>query len=363
MTAPAPRSRTRLRRPAAPPARRIAIVGAGMAGVACARTLMQAGHEVTVFEREAQPGGRMATHMSSFGGFDAGAQYFTVRDHRFERALQTVPGQYRPWSATTVRVLDAAGRVAAAAPPPRESHWVAQPGMQSLVATWASPIAQAGRLHAHTRVVRLERDRLQPLAWQLDCETEGGSRQVHAGFDAVLFAQPAPQTRALLEASEISTALHAPLSDVSIAPCWTLMLAFPQAVQPGLTTLGPQWNAARSTHHRIAWLARESSKPGRSQIERWTVQASPAWSQEHLGDDPQRVQAKLHRAFSEVTGIRAEPTWAEVRRWRYAQTTAALGRSHLWDSASGLGACGDWCLGHRVEDAFVSGLELALAVA
>jgi predicted NAD/FAD-dependent oxidoreductase len=29
----------------------------------------------------------------------------------------------------------------------------------------------------------------------------------------------------------------------------------------------------------------------------------------------------------------------------------------------GLGACGDWCLGHRVEDAFVSGLELALAVA
>jgi glutamyl-Q tRNA(Asp) synthetase len=27
-----------------------------------------------------------------------------------------------------------------------------------------------------------------------------------------------------------------------------------------------------------------------------------------------------------------------------------------------LGVCGDWCLGHRVEDAFVSGLELALAM-
>ena len=53
------------------------------------------------------------------------------------------------------------------------------------------------------------------------------------------------------------------------------MAAFPQAVRPGLTTLGPQWNAARSTHHRIAWLARESSKPGRNSIERWTVQASP----------------------------------------------------------------------------------------
>jgi predicted NAD/FAD-dependent oxidoreductase len=141
------------------------------------------------------------------------------------------------------------------------------------------------------------------------------------------------------------------------------MVAFPQAVQPGLTTLGPQWNAARSTHHRIAWLARESSKPGRGAIERWTVQASAAWSQEHLQDDNARVTAKLMKAFAEVTGIRAEPAHAEVHRWLYAKTEKPLGVSHLWDAKTGLGVCGDWCLGHRVEDAFVSGLELALAVA
>ena len=81
--------------------------------------------------------------------------------------------------------------------------------------------------------------------------------------------------------------------------------AFPNAAQPGLITLGPQWNAARSVHHRVAWLARESSKPGRDHIERWTVQASAAWSQEHLEDAPERVQAKLIKAFSEITGIRA----------------------------------------------------------
>ena len=40
-----------------------------------------------------------------------------------------------------------------------------------------------------------------------------------------------------------------------------------------------------------------------------------------------------------------------------------LGASHLWDAKAGIGACGDWCIGHRVEDAFVSGLELALQVA
>jgi predicted NAD/FAD-dependent oxidoreductase len=133
-------------------------------------------------------------------------------------------------------------------------------------------------------------------------------------------------------------------------------------MQPGLITLGPQWNAARSTHHRIAWLARESSKPGRGTVERWTVQASAAWSQEHLDDDADRVQGKLLKAFSEVTGIRAEPAHVDVHRWRYAQTTVPLGKSHLWDEKSSVGVCGDWCLGHRVEDAFLSGLALALAV-
>ena len=143
------------------------------------------------------------------------------------------------------------------------------------------------------------------------------------------------------------------------------MLAFPNALpsrpnQP-LRLLGPQWSAARSTHHRIAWLARESSKPGRGGIERWTVQASAAWSTEHLEDDAERAKAKLLKAFAEITNIRAEPAYAQVHRWRYAKTDKALGKSYLWDKESGIGVCGDWCLGHRVEDAFVSGLELALS--
>ncbi len=346
----------------APAPRRFAVIGAGMAGVACARTLVQAGHEVTVFEKSSRPGGRTATLESPFGGFDTGAQYFTVRDARFRQALDTVPGLCRPWSANTVRVLDAAGRVAAASPPPGEAHWVAAPGMEALVAAWAQPLMQAGRLLAGTRAVAIEADPLRPGGWQVRTGALDGSVHVHAGFDAVLLSQPAPAAAALLQSSgiDLPAADGQALQAVAIAPCWTLMLAFAQAVRPGLTTLGPQWNAARSTHHRIAWLARESSKPGRTQVERWTVQASPDWSTEHLEDDAARVLAKLLKGFAEVTGIRAEPTYAEVRRWRHAQTRQPLGRSHLWNAAAGIGLCGDWCLGHRLEDAFVSGLELAL---
>jgi predicted NAD/FAD-dependent oxidoreductase len=341
----------------------IAIIGAGMAGVVCARTLMQAGHRVTLFEKSRGVGGRMATRASAFGTFDHGAQYFTLRDPRFVRALQTVPGLCKPWSANTVRVLDEHGQVAAIGLPAQEAHWVPIPAMNALVDRWAQPLAEQRQVELETRVKHLDRDTLNPQLWQLHTEGPGGAQHVYSGFDAVLLAIPAEQARLLLNTAQKADHLAQQLDMVQVAPCWTLMLAFPQAMQPGLSTLGPQWNAARSTHHRIAWLARESSKPGRGAVERWTVQASAAWSQEHLEDDAQRVQAKLLKAFSELTGIRAEPAHVDTRRWRYAQTTQPLGKSHLWDGAAGVGVCGDWCLGHRVEDAFISGLELALTVA
>jgi len=141
-----------------PTSRRIAVIGAGVAGMACARTLAQAGHEVTVFEKSRGFGGRMACRQTPFGGFDHGAQYFTVRDPRFARVLETTPGLVRPWSANAVRVLDPLGRVAEAARNLVERHWVPVPGMNALVRTWAQPLADAGRVHLETRVARIARD-------------------------------------------------------------------------------------------------------------------------------------------------------------------------------------------------------------
>ncbi|MBT9550047.1 MAG: FAD-dependent oxidoreductase [Hydrogenophaga sp.] len=340
-----------------------------MAGVACARTLVQAGHRVTLFEKSRGFGGRMSTRRTEFGGFDHGAQYFTVRDKRFARTLLTAQTMVRPWSVSTVRVLDELGHVLASAPPPTEPHFVAVPGMSGLVNHWAQPLAHPelfgnlkARTFTETRVTHIERDVLHAEQWQLRAEDAEGGQHVIGGFDRVLLALPHLQAHDLLLASGHAPHLRHQLASVQVAPCWTLMVAYPNAMQPGLPHLGPQWNAARSTHHRISWLARENSKPGREPIERWTIQASPAWSTKHLEDDADRVKAKLLKGFAEITGIRATPSHAVVHRWRFAQTQQPLGQSYIFDKELGIGLCGDWCLGHRVEDAFVSGLELALAV-
>ena len=61
----------------------IAVIGAGVAGLACARRLVDLGHGVTVFERASAAGGRIATMRTEIGSFDHGAQYFTARDPAF----------------------------------------------------------------------------------------------------------------------------------------------------------------------------------------------------------------------------------------------------------------------------------------
>src|SRR5690606_29411218 len=201
-----------------------AVVGAGMAGVACARTLAQAGHDVVLIEKQPRTGGRTCSLDTAYGSFDAGAQHFTVRDERFALALAPVPALTRRWSASTVRVLDASGRVAAAAPPPGEAHWVATPTMDALVQAWAEPLAREGRVLTHTRVTHIERDPVRPRAWQLrTAHVDGGTRTL-AGFDGVVFALPAPLTQALLAECAVAPAWGEALADVQIAPCWTLML-------------------------------------------------------------------------------------------------------------------------------------------
>ena len=61
----------------------IAVIGAGIAGLACARQLIAHGHDVVVFERDGVVGGRIASLRTEIGGFDHGAQYFTTRHPAF----------------------------------------------------------------------------------------------------------------------------------------------------------------------------------------------------------------------------------------------------------------------------------------
>ena len=61
----------------------VVVVGAGIAGIACARELAVAGVEVRVLERARVVGGRMASRHLHGRPVDLGAAYFTASDPTF----------------------------------------------------------------------------------------------------------------------------------------------------------------------------------------------------------------------------------------------------------------------------------------
>lgn len=62
---------------------KIAVIGAGMAGITAARSLKAAGHRVQVFEKSRGSGGRLASKRSEMGRINLGAQRFTSDDPLF----------------------------------------------------------------------------------------------------------------------------------------------------------------------------------------------------------------------------------------------------------------------------------------
>ncbi len=65
-------------RPVASPSPRVAMIGTGLAGLICSRTLQDQGLQVKCFEKSHRAGGRASTRIADGKlQFDHGAQYFT----------------------------------------------------------------------------------------------------------------------------------------------------------------------------------------------------------------------------------------------------------------------------------------------
>jgi predicted NAD/FAD-dependent oxidoreductase len=317
---------------------RVAVIGAGMAGLACARQLQSAGCQVAVFDKGTVPGGRMSTRRGQGWQCDHGAQYFTARDpafieevERWERA-----GVAALWTPR-LAVLGAAPD----AKPRNIPRFVGAPRMNAPTA-WMSE-----GLLVRSRVTICDM-RHDEAGWRLHSK-EHGLQPEH--YDALVLAVPAPQAAALLEPLLPMTALQA--ASVAMEPCWTLMLRLAQRHDPG-------YDAAFVNDGPLRWLARDSSKPGRQGEEVWVAQASAEWSAEHVQTSESEVATLLVAAFLQQGG--PPPVEMITHRWLYARPAAESNQRSVWLPAVQVGLCGDWLRGGRVEDAWLSGRALAATV-
>ena len=317
--------------------RRVAIVGAGMAGLTAARILGEQGYDVVLVEKARGAGGRMATRRQGDYRFDHGAQYFTARDPRFLQQVQSwqESGLVASWQPRITVVGE--GQPSGAGSQATE-RFVAVPGMSAICSDLAAELSEcrfSWTVHSLARTAS---------GWTLH-STEGETLQA----DVLLLSLPPEQARALLLDPEVDTTL----ASVEMRPCWAVMAVLDRP-------LLPDWDAAFINEGPLSWVANQAGKPGRPSVPAWVLHANPDWSSRFLEHEPNEVRDLLLDAARKLPIAQAfKVDFAVAHRWRYALARQPLERGALFFESKQLALAGDWCHGSRVEGAYLSGIAAA----
>lgn len=325
----------------------VAVIGAGLSGLSCARELVKAGHEVVVFEKSRGVGGRAPTRWIDREsdpplGFDHGTQYFHAESALFKSTVLEAQkaGAVAPWVG---RVVDLAYGVATEHSVD-SARWVGAPGM----ASFSKFLSTGLNVQAETRVVQL---RQVAQKWQVVVQkNENPETEWDTSFDWVICAAPAEQAAQLLAA--VAPEASAKAASVQSSVTWSAMLTFNQS-------LPVPYDAAFVVDSPLGWISRDSSKPGRAQGERWVLHATADWSDAHVNEPREAIVDRLVDVFHSVVGLYEQPEIAKAHRWLYSIPTNPLSAGAWVDPSMHLGVCGDWLGKGNVESAFDSGFELA----
>lgn len=325
---------------------RVAVVGAGLAGLAAARALAGRGHAVRVFEKSSGLGGRMATRRDGPDRYDHGAAFFTVRDPAFHAALGPVleAGLVVPWAERLHRWDGTAlrGDPLTAV----ERRFAAPEGMARVAAALAGGLT----VERDARVTRLE-----PGAGRWTLFVQRGEDPVEAPWaaDLVVVAVPAPQALALVASAAPAIDAHvaAELGRVVFDPCLVLLAR--------IDAPRPSWRGIAVEAGPLQWIGCESSKRPSDAV-LLAIHATGDWSRAMFdAPDPEVVEA----LYAETVRIAGEaygrPARVELKRWRDARPARLATARSLLSGAPPVAFCGDWGVSPRAEGAFLSGLAAA----
>jgi photolyase PhrII len=324
---------------------RIAMIGAGVGGLFCARALVDHGLAVQVFDKSRGPGGRVASRtIEQALRFDHGAQYLRCGDERLGKYINSwlEAGVLQIWDGPLVDVV-APGQFEE-----RRSRLrlVGVPSMNAIGKHLASALPS---IEYGTKVTRVEAKGASYLLYGQRADLV----EVALGeFDCVLWNCPPVQTNAMVP--EVCSWVEA-ARQTKMKPCWAMMVAFESPWKTG-------FDGAFLNEGPIRWLARNSSKPGRpSDLDCWVVHSTHEWAELNLQRDRDGVAEELANQLSASVGIDCpEVLFRQAHRWLYADVEVACPTGDCaWDRQRLLGACGDWFSRKNIEGAILSGMSLA----
>ncbi|HZC19998.1 MAG TPA: FAD-dependent oxidoreductase, partial [Rubrobacteraceae bacterium] len=261
------------------------VVGAGLSGLVAARTLEDADVRVAVFEKAEKVGGRMRTDRLEDGVFDHGAQFFTVRDDRFEDMV-------RAWISAGVAEVWTRGFADTSGEKHEDSYprYKGTKGMSAI----AEHLARGLDIKTGSEVTRINIDLGK---WEV---VAGGFRHP---ADALVITAPVPSALALIDGSgaPLPEEARRALEGISYYdPCIAVMalLDGPGSVpEPGGVQIGGD---------PLFWIA-DNRKKGISGVPAITIHAGPEFSREYAhSDDATVTRLLLEEAKDYIgTGVKA----------------------------------------------------------
>lgn len=306
----------------------VVVIGAGLAGVACARELAQAGIPVQLRERGRVAGGRMASRRFAGRPVDLGAAYLTVSDPCFAgvmRQWQAV-GLAREWTDTFL-AYGGEGRREVVGP----MRWAAPRGLRSLVEQLAQNL---------------------PVSLGAPVRSVGPGPTVDGQpCAAAVLAMPGPQAASLLDPA-LTAATRATRAQ-GWSPSLAAMLRFPERCWSGLR------GAFVNDHPVLALVCDDGDRRGDA-APVLVAHTTPEFAAAHLGQ-PAAAASAIAVAVRDLLALPVSAEEVYVHRWTYARPTVeAAGTYHL--DADGIGLAGDAFGAPRAQTAWRSGHDLARAL-
>ena len=310
---------------------RITVIGAGLSGLVAARSLASSGHSVVVLDKGRGVGGRLATRRIGEAVFDHGAQFFTVRDPKFQALVDgwLAAGVVRVWCHGFGAEQDGFPR------------YVGSAGMTSI----AKHLATGLDVRTSSLVFSV-----------LPAANGGWTTTLDTGeafdSDAVILTAPIPQSFGFAFTGGVEFPEELRTIDYDRTLGLLVALDGPPAI--------PSPGALQNPDGVFSFVGDNQAK-GISPVPAVTFHANPQWSAEHWDTPHDKAEELLRSAAGAYLG-NASILASNFKRWRFA-TPQRNWPDRFWSNDAGnMVVAGDAFAGPRVEGAALSGLAAAEAL-
>lgn len=329
----------------------IGIIGASISGLIAGKRLADAGHDVTVIEKDRTIGGRLSTIELDGLHLDFGLTHFEANTQTFKSFLKNFEsdGVVKKWT-DEFGLYDGAEIYKVDPNSDPNPKYIGTDGIQTVaekLGRWVDIQSKekAGGL------TYIGPDRSKKRSWMINLTDISVFE-----CDAVILATPAVEAYGVIQTAQNKTATRRiirHIDEVQYDGTISLAVTFDHEA--------PEWEGIKCEQSSIRWISNESSKQDTDKAV-LVIQSTNEFFRKHAQTDDEKVeQLLLEEASTIIDSWVRQSKSTYLHRWRYFEARNPIDEyfMELEMEEAPLALIGDYLGGNTVENAFVSGYNLA----